>query len=234
MRKNLGDKSREVSEADRKKIVELYDDFEEGEHSKIFEAGDFGYWTITVERPLKLNFACTPDRVEAALEAKPLAKADHGLIREALATVGEQPYMNRELFLGDLKSALKEAGVKLGVPAVKALWTGLSERDESADICLDRKGNPEPDASLRDTENVPFGPEGEAAREQTISDYFESEVKPHLPEAWIDHGKTKTGYEIPFTRHFYKYVPPRPLEEIDADLNKLTGEIMELLREVER
>ncbi len=233
MRKNLGDKSREVSESDRAQIVKLYDDFEKSEHSKIFKASDFGYWTITVERPLKLNFACTPDRIEAALEAKPLAKADHDLIREAIAAVGEQPYTNRESFLGDLKPALKEAGVKLGAPAMKALWMGLSERDESADPCLDKKGNPEPDTSLRDTENVPFGPAGEAAKDQTINNYFENEVKPHLPEAWIDHTKTKTGYEIPFTRHFYKYVPPRPLEEIDRDLNKLTGEILELLREVE-
>jgi type I restriction enzyme M protein len=233
MRKNLGDKSREVSESDRETIVRLYDDFEEDEHSKIFKAADFGYWTITVERPLKLNFACTPERIEAALEGKPLAKVDHDLVRKALATLGAQTYKDREQFLGDLKPALKAAGVKLGAPALKALWTGLSERDESANPCLNKKGEPEPDTSLRDTENVPFGDGGEANRDQTIDEYFESEVKPHVPEAWIDHEKTKTGYEIPFTRHFYKYIPPRPLEEIDADLNKLTEEILELLREVE-
>lgn len=233
MRKNLGDKSREVCEDDREQIVRLYDDFEDGEHSKIFEAGDFGYWTITVERPLKLNFSCSPDRIEAALEAKPLTKVDHDALRVALASLGEKGCRNRDEFLADLKPALKKVGLKLAAPAIKALWMGLSERDEEADVCVDKKGNPEPDTSLRDTENVPFGSEGEAAQGKTIAAYFDREVKPHVPNAWIDHTKTKTGYEIPFTRHFYKYIPPRPLEEIDRDLNKLTSEIIALLGEVE-
>ena len=88
------------------------------------------------------------------------------------------------------------------------------------------KGEPEPDTSLRDTELVPFG--------RDIHEYFAAEVAPHVPGAWIDESKTKIGYEIPFTRLFYTYVPPRPLEEIDAELKQLTAEIIELLQEVER
>ncbi len=233
MRKNLGDKSREVSDQDRKKIVEIYKAFEEGEHSKIFDNGDFGYWTITVERPLKLNFEVSPERVEVALEAKSLAKAGHEQLRAALAPLAGKTWINRDDFLAELKPALKEAGLKLGAPAIKALWQGLSERDETAEVCSDKKGNPEPDTSLRDTENVPFGEAGEQAMETTIAEYFEKEVVPWVPDAWIDHAKTKVGYEVPFTRHFYKYAPPRPLEEIDRDLDQLTKEIVDLLREVE-
>ena len=125
------------------------------------------------------------------------------------------------------EGAQASAGGRQGVAApaaAKALLQALSERDETAEVCTDSKGNPEPDADLRDTENVPL--------KDDVQAYFEREVLPHVPDAWIDHEKTKVGYEIPFTRHFYKYVPPRPLEEIDAELKTLAGEIMGLLAEV--
>lgn len=164
MRKSLGAKSRELDEGARDKILALYDAFDEADpdFSKVFTANDFGYWTITVERPL-----------------------------------------------------LTEAGK----------------------VSTDRKGNPKPDPKKRDTENIPFSyggnTDGDAGRDETIKAYFDAEVLPHVPDAWIDTAKTKVGYEIPFTRHFYKYVPPRPLAEIDADLEKQVAKIMDLLREVE-
>lgn len=100
----------------------------------------------------------------------------------------------------------------------------LSERDEEAEICLDAKGNPEPDPALRDYENVPL--------KEDIEEYMKREVLPHVPDAWIDHTKTKIGYEINFNRYFYKYSPPRPLEEIEADLKKIEKEIADMLAEV--
>jgi type I restriction enzyme M protein len=109
---------------------------------------------------------------------------------------------------------------------------------EMGKVSTDRKGNPKPDAKLRDTENIPFtyggNTEGDTGRAETIKAYFDAEVLPHVPDAWLDTAKTKVGYEIPFTRHFYKYIPPRPLAEIDADLEKQVAKIMDLLREVER
>ena len=104
------------------------------------------------------------------------------------------------------------------------MLAALSERDEEAEVCRDAKGQPEPDADLRDLENVPL--------REDVNEHFRREVLPHVPHAWIDHGKTKVGYEIPFNRHFYKYMPPRPLEEIDRDLKAVSAEIMDLLREV--
>jgi type I restriction enzyme M protein len=132
--------------------------------------------------------------------------------------------LSREEFSKDVSRAFKIRKIELSSAQMKLLLATLGDRDEEAAICLDAKGRPEPDSELRDTENVPLS--------EDIQAYFEREVLPHAPDAWIDHDKTKVGYEIPFTRHFYKFIPPRSLEEIDADLKGVTAEILELLREV--
>ena len=111
-------------------------------------------------------------------------------------------------------------------------------------IVTSQKGEPEPDPDLRDNENVPL-PEVAVSWEPdptdrlrslayriAVEDYMATEVLPYVPDAWVDYEKTKIGYEIPLTRHFYKYVPPRPLAEIDAEIKALEAEIHELLREV--
>jgi type I restriction enzyme M protein len=129
---------------------------------------------------------------------------------------------------------------KIFTAADFAYWTITVERpllDEAGGPVTDKKGKSKPAPEKRANENIPFtfgGNEGgDAGRAATIDAYFESEVRPHVPDAWIDSKKTKIGYEIPFTRHFYKYVPPRPLAEIDADLEKQVAKILKLLREVE-
>ena len=123
-----------------------------------------------------------------------------------------------------MKAAFKKAGLKVPAPLFKAILMALSERDETADICTDAKGNPEPDPELRDYENVPL--------KEDIDEYMEREVLPHVPDAWVDETKTKIGYEINFNRYFYKYTPPRPLEEIEADLKQIEKEIADMLAEV--
>jgi type I restriction enzyme M protein len=146
----------------------------------------------------------------------------------------------------ELVKALGSALTDLGLPspAQKAVWPGLAVRDEEAPVLTDRKGNPQPDPELRDNENVPLPPvpvtfeEDPTERFATmeyrtaVDDYMRDEVLPYVPDAWIDHDRTKVGYEIPLTRHFYKYVPPRPLEEIDAEIKALEDEIQRLLTEV--
>jgi len=126
----------------------------------------------------------------------------------------------------------------------KHLWSALAVPDPDAPVVTDRQGNPEPDPDLRDNENVPLPavPVTWAAdpteRLETaeyrsaVEDYTAAEVLPYVPDAWVDHTKTRIGYEIPLTRHFYMYVPPRPLAEIDAEIKSLEAEIQELLREV--
>jgi type I restriction enzyme M protein len=132
-------------------------------------------------------------------------------------------YKNRESFLKDLNAAAKAQGVKLAAPVLKAVLSALSERDETAEICT-VKGEPEPDPDLRDYENVPLNDD--------IDAYTAREVLPHVPDAWVDHSKTKVGYEIPFTRHFYVYTPPRPLAVIRSEIEALEAEIQGMLGEV--
>jgi type I restriction enzyme M protein len=112
--------------------------------------------------------------------------------------------------------------VRLSASELKAVLNALGERDERAEICRDAKGNPEPDPELRDTESVPL--------KESIEAYFKREVLPHVPDAWIDESKTKVGYEIPLNRHFYRYEPPPPLEEIEKDIQALEAEIVAMLK----
>ena len=211
--------------------------------SKVFDNEDFGYRKITVERPLRLNFQASAERI-ARLEDesgfKNLAdskKKDPAIrqqeseagqrrqeeIRSLLRTLGEALFKSRDAFLFHLRKSAPVA-IRLSASELKAVLAALSERDETAEICRDARGHAEPDPELRDTETVPL--------KESIEAYFEREVLPHVPDAWIDHSKTKIGYEIPLNRHFYRYEPPRPLEVIEADINQLESEILDLPREV--
>jgi len=244
MRKSLGNKRNEITEEQIKEITRIYGEFKENEYCKIFDNEDFGYQKIVVERPLRLNFQVTEERInnlynETAFNnlAKSRKKGEAGLkeieegkklqqqIIEILKTMDSNiVYKNRDEFTKILKKAFKDSDIKLNNTLLKAILSALSERDETADICIDNKGNPEPDPELRDTENVPL--------KEDIYEYFEREVKPHVPDAWIDESKTKIGYEIPFTRHFYKYQPLRPSEEIMKEIIELEKSISEKLKKV--
>jgi type I restriction enzyme M protein len=149
--------------------------------------------------------------------------ADNAALRDAMGTLtAEGVFKDREKFTARLRAALKAGGVTLSPTGVKAVVAALGERDETAEICRDAKDQPEPDAELRDYENVPL--------KDDIQTYFDREVKPHVPDAWIDESKTKKGYEIPFTRHFYEVTPLRPLEQIEAEIETLEGEIQRMLK----
>lgn len=252
MRKSLNNKRNEIASEHIEEITRIYGEFAENERCKIFANEDFGYRQITVERPLRLNFQSTPDRIERLRESKAFQNlatskkkgkaADQEIesgremqvtVLRALATLdAAKLYKNRTEFETDLLAAFETAGIKLAAPLKKAILAALSERDETADICCDAEGNPEPDSELRDYENVPLS--------QDIREYFDREVLPHVPDAWInetvrdekDGQVGRVGYEIPFNRHFYKYTPPRPLEEIAADIAGLEKDIVSMLREV--
>jgi type I restriction enzyme M protein len=244
MRKNLGNKRSELSNGNIAEIVELYGDVTKNGRSKIFDNEDFGYRQITVERPLRLAFQVTPERIDSfKLEAafqklattKKKGKQGQQEIEEGQKTqaeivatlegmAGAEVDLNRPDFQERLEKAASKADVKLSAPVKKAILNTMSERDEAAEICLDEDGNPEPDAELREYENVPL--------KEDIYAFFECEVKPHVPDAWIEESKTKVGYEIPFARHFYKYTPPRPLEEIRAEVKTIEQDILKLLAEV--
>lgn len=235
MRKSLGSKRQYITDEQIEELVRLYGQFEETEQSKLFPVEAFGYRRITVERPLRLNFQASPERIERVLEEKAIQKlgdGDRSDLQKALESLdAEALHRNREKFSKLLKKALSDNSLKLGAPQIKAVLNGLSERDPEADICQ-AKDKPEPDTGLRDYENVPLG--------ESIQEYFEREVIPHVPDAWIDESKTDpldgevgiVGFEIPFNRHFYVFEPPRPLEEIDRDLKECTDRIKQMIEEL--
>ena len=230
LRKGLGSKRNELSAENIANIVGLYARFKDGEHSKIFRNEDFLYRTITVERPLKLNWQATTDRIGTVMRAKAvqkLSETDTAALRAALDRLGtENVWTNRAEFQTALKVATKAEGFALPAALLKTVTSELGEQDDTADTCTDAKGNPEPDSSLRDTENVPW--------DEDVDAYVARDVLPYAPDAWVDLSKTKEGAEIPFTRHFYQYVPPRPLEDIDRDLDTVMNQLRAMLTEVER
>jgi len=246
MRKSLGNKRNEVCKDQRDEITRLYGDFAEGEHVRIFDNSDFGYQRITVERPLKLNFAVTEERLAKVQEASAFAslaiskkrkdtaaaeaeiaegKRVQAAIIKALRELEPQGIVkNRDEFSEQMKVTFEKAKIAVPMSLFKAILMALAERDETADICPDGKGKPESDPELRDYENVPL--------KEDIDEYMAREVLPHVPDASVDESKTKIGYEISFNRYFYKYTPPRPPEEIEADLEQIEKEIADMLAEV--
>ena len=231
MRKSLGSKRREIPEEARNQIVSIYADFVNGEGgesdvSKIFDYTDFGYREIRVERPLRLSFLINEERIARLDDQRSFARLEESektVIREGL---------DKAKFEETLDLTLWSSEMKLKAPVRKAILATMSERNENADICFDRNGGPEPDTQLRDHELVPLL--------EDWSEYFEREVKPFVDDAWVDEeyvdhkdGKVgRVGYEINFNRYFYKYVPPRPLEEISAEILTLDKEISDLMKVV--
>ena len=276
MEKSLGNKRRRIGDpSDREKdpdhigeLTKIFGGFRNGETrafteedaithqpiqrqrvvSKIFDNEDFGYHKITVERPLRLNFQASAERIkrlddESAFKNLATSAKKNPAVREqeieagqqrqeqirellrALGrATGEKLFKNRREFLTELRRLDRERDARLNAPELKAVLAALGERDETAETCLDREGRPEPDPDLRDTETVPL--------KESIEEYFKREVLPHVKDAWIDTTKTKIGYEIPLNRHFYRYEPPRPLEVIETDIKRLEEDIMKMLREV--
>ena len=263
LRKSLGAKRREVPFERKEEILRLLADFEDGAIRSVGENGEereavvsriyptthFGFRKITVERPLRLDFQASPDRIarldgerafanlavsrkraEAKAKDEEADRRKQDAIRALLQGLPDQLFLDRADFEAELSRAAKKADVKLAAPIRKAILSALSERNEAAEICRDKQGRPEPDPELRDTENVPL--------REDVETFFEREVTPHVPDAWIDttrrdpqDGKVGlVGYEINFNRYFYEYRPPRPLEEIEADIRQVEEEIVDMLQ----
>jgi type I restriction enzyme M protein len=238
VRKSLGEKRKQISDEQIEEITRLYGTFEEGDRVKIFPNEAFGYQRITVERPLRVRYSGegARERLEASKAFAKLADDRREQLGAAVdALVGLSTFDRAEAL-----AAAAAANGKLSKAEEKALLEALAVRDPEAPA-LD-----EPDPDLRDYENVVLpeepvtfepDPSERLATEpypRAVEQYMAAEVLPYVPDAWVDYARTKLGYEIPLTRHFYKYVPPRPLEEIDAEIRALEDEIQELLGEVAR
>jgi type I restriction enzyme M protein len=219
--------------------------------SRIFATTHFGFRKITIERPLRLNFQASPERIARLDEERSFQTLAHSRKKGAAGTKEEAEgraqqaailgllrdlpdtlVTDRDGFARMLDEHASRVGLKLAAPIRKAILSALAERDETAAICRDRDGNPEPDPELRDSESVPLA--------ESVEDFFAREVKPHVPDAWIDTQRRDpkdsevgiVGYEINFNRYFYRYTPPRPLEEIEADIRDIERDIVRMLAEV--
>ena len=246
MRKSLGNKRKEISAEQIKEITSLYSSFEESENSKIFDNEDFGYRKVTIERPLKLSFNVNEEAIENVknttqfinlavskkkdLEVKAKEENEGREKQEKLIKLLENfdntlEYMDREKFIKDLKAKSKEFDIALPAGLIKAIVNAIGVRNEDAEVCKDSKGNIESDSSLKDTESI--------ALKDDVYEYFEKEVKPHVNDAYIDESSINNiGYEIPFTRHFYKYEELRSFAEIMNEVESLESEIALEIRKV--
>ena len=264
MPRSLGDKRRQIPPEKARDILKILGDYRDGETcrtakdgkeetvvSHIFPTAHFGFRKITVERPLRLNFQATPERIKrledergfqnlaksrkrgyAATQEEAQGRRMQESLRKMLNALPETVVKDRKDFEDILDNASKRAEIKLSAPVRKAILNALAERDETATICTDKDGKPEPDPELRDTERVPLL--------EDVNAFFEREVKPHVPDAWVDESKRDAkdgevgivGYEINFNRYFYRYSPPRPLEDIEADIQGIEADIVRMLSEV--
>lgn len=242
MSRGLGDKRNYLSEEDDiSEIVSLLEQFKENEKSKIFDNEDFGYTKVIAERSLQLNFQVTEERLENLYTVKAfsnlsesknknpelkLKEEEKGKIKQeniihSLKDIGTELYKDWDKFEVVINRVLKD--FRLSPSLIKNIILALSEHDNTANYVTDKKGKKQADSNLRDYEKIPL--------KQNIKEYFEKEVLPYYPDAWLDREKDKVGYEINFTRYFYKYSPPRPLEEIEQDIKKVIAEVQELIKE---
>lgn len=274
MRKSLGSKRNQISDTDIREIARIYGDFKENEHCKIFDNKEFGYLKTTVERPLKLNFQISEERIENLYAESAFAKlydedkkeelelkkekqtikkkeltdlsklyegkaVQENIIDTLKKNIDDQLIKNRETFDKKLKSILKDLGLSNSLH--KAVLMALSERDETADYCMKGKKK-EADSTLRDSETITLSMDVEEfnvdtekhieKEKENVKSYIEKEVKPHLKEFWLDESKTKIGYEIPFTRYFYKYEELRPFKDIMLEIEELEKEIQSEIKKV--
>ncbi|MBE7325286.1 SAM-dependent DNA methyltransferase [Nocardioides sp. Y6] len=222
MRKSLGQKRKFISSSAIDEVTRLYMDAADASlddpRVKVLPNEAFGFQRVTVEQPLRRRWVISPDAVAAVGETKAWTKAAlGGSPQEVFASLVGQEYADEKSCL----KAVQATAPAVPLPVAKELVKAAAVPDPAAPVSTDRKGQPLPDPDLRDAENVPLGEDPDG--------YLKREVHPYAPEAWIDHSKTKVGYEIPFTRQFYVYTPPRPVAELDAEIAEREARIHELL-----
>jgi type I restriction enzyme M protein len=252
MRKSLGEKRKEIAPDGIADIVRLYGEFDTNDRSKIFRNEDFGSLRITVERPLRVHWEITDDTLTALEKSKVWMKwAESGAgftPAEVYGPNGKLPYWGHtwESAAAMTRALSENHGGGVPIDVIKQVVKNATVADPDAPVIKTRSGDPEPDPNLRDNENVPLADTNITVRYEAdttqrlttapycklIDQYVDAEVLPYVPDAWVDHDKTKIGYEVPLTRHFYTYTPPRPLAEIDAEIKALEAEIQNLLAEV--
>ena len=227
MRKSMGSKRRKLGEVEEGEpdhigdLVRLYGQFQNDENSKIFRNAEFGYTRVTVERPLRLRYQMTLEDKARFLDALPHLLDDIQIIDKEL---GRETYSDWNAVEKKIRVLLKKKELRWKANEWKLFRDVFTQKDPEAEKVRKGKNDFEADSELRDFENIPL--------EQDIDTYFQMEVLPHVPDAWMDRSKDKVGYEINFNRYFYKAPVMRSLEDIDSDLKEVEKEILNLLKGV--
>lgn len=227
LRKNVGEKNSEISPEIRKKIIDLYLAYRDADpnFSKVFSNKEFGYYSADILRPLRLRVDLNDDNV-AALDENSKDEELARLITLYRESGGSDTCMDFNAFMREIEKLSKSNGVKLTAKRKKAVRDFLTQIDESAEAVLDSKGNPEADKNLKDTEQIPLLYEG------GIESYWENEIKPYVPDSWIDEKSIGIGYELSFTKYFYKPLELRAPEEIIADIQAVESNTDGLLASI--
>ena len=227
LRKNVGEKNSEISPEIRKKIIDLYLAYRDADpnFSKVFSNKEFGYYSADILRPLRLRVDLNDDNV-AALDENSKDEELTRLITLYRESGGSDTCMDFNAFMREIEKLSKSNGVKLTAKRKKAVRDFLTQIDETAEAVLDSKGNPEADKNLKDTEQIPLLYEG------GIESYWKNEIKPYVPDSWIDEKSIGIGYELSFTKYFYKPLELRAPEEIIADIQAVESNTDGLLASI--
>jgi type I restriction enzyme M protein len=247
MTKSLGGKRNEMKQQHIDKVYDIFNSFKDSKYSKIFDNEDFGYHKITVERPLRLSLTLTEYNIDVALNHHDKSFHDFFLTANIFSIEddwkSERSHLIFKEMLGikyltqkDFADDIEKIGLKIGYihkptsekrkkidNIAKIMFKNFGEEDNEAEVFFEKE-NPIADTSLRDTENIPL--------KEDIQEYFEREVLPFAPDAWIKDEEPKVGYEINFNKYFYEYVPPRDLEDIKKDILALDSEVDGVLEDV--
>jgi len=240
-RKALGNKRNDIPESAIEEITSLYGDFKENEISKIFNNEDFGYTKITVERPVRYSYTITDNNVQDCAcafvedeklgwgwnDKEPYGVTDSETVKCFVSDIKNSILNIKFLSQNEFEVALKPLITKysLNKKQFNDLELAFRQNDSQGEVFINtRTGKMVADSELRDTENVPLT--------EDIKAYFEREVLPFAPDAWIDEKKSKVGYEIPFTRYFYKYEAPKPSNEIMQEILAIESELDGSLKEI--
>jgi len=218
MTPSLGAKRKQIPAQHLDRICEIHRGCADGPYSRILPNREFGYRRVTIERPLRLRFQAAPERIRDVQN-----KFTPQVIRALAEMDAHTVYGDQSAFDAALQAACAGAGVKLGRTVARRIREALAGQDDSAAIYRDAKNRPLPDPDLRDNEDVPL--------DQDLQSWFEREVLPHAPDAWIASGEPRVGYAIAFARCFFEPEPVRPLAEIDREIHELEHEGQLLLQQ---
>ena len=227
LRKNVGEKNCEITPEIRRKIIELYLAFTDADpkYSMVFQNEEFGYYSVTVHRPLKLKVEVSLDKIEMLRTQSKDEDIVKVMVKYSENHTEEISY-DFNAFMESITQTASECGVRMTAKRKKMLRDIFATVDENGEIVLDSKGKPEVDKDLKDSEKIPLLYDG------GIDNYWENEIKPYIPDSWVDKESAVVGYELSFMKYFYKPLVIREPKDIISDIQGIEEDTDGLLTSI--